>query len=197
MVAPVRQAVELLPILPGCSLMVAVLRYSAAARGLHWLVVLLLTVSIPAGVWMIYFEPADEAFKLRLYNIHESLGVLVFVLVLLRLLVRWLRPPPPLPPGTPMPIRLAAHATHVALYGLLLVQPVLGFLGTNAWGFPLRWFGLFTIPAPIGREVALAPVLSALHWWGAVCLLLLIGGHLAGVVYHTLIRRDGLLRRML
>lgn len=177
--------------------MTSIRRYTAPARAMHWLVVLILAVSIPVGLWMVYLEPADEAFKLRLYNIHESLGVTVFVVVVLRLIYRRLVPPPPLPEGTPALIHLAAGVTHMALYALLLIQPVLGFLGTNAWGFPFRWFGLFGVPSPIGRQETLAPILSALHWWGAAALILLVGGHLTGVAYHMLIRRDGLLRRML
>jgi len=50
---------------------------------------------------------------------------------------------------------------------------------------------------PFGKDEALAKTLSLLHWCGAIALVLLIAAHLSGVVYHTLIRRDGLLRRML
>lgn len=172
-------------------------RYAPAARAMHWLTAAIIAVVIVMGVWIAYFEPADEPFKLRLYNVHESLGVVVFVLSLARLAYRLGHPAPPLPPETPGPIRLAAHATHVALYVLLLVMPVLGFLATNAWGFPLTVFGVLPLPAPYGKNEALANVLSALHLTGAIAIVLLIGGHIAGVVYHTFIRRDGLLRRMI
>lgn len=153
-------------------------------------------VIITAGMWMVYFEPADQAFKLRLYNLHESLGVTVFVLALARIVYRRVNPPPPLPPDTPALVRLAAHVTHVALYALLLLMPVIGFLATNAWGFPLSLFGVLPLPSPIGKNEALAQWLSLFHFSGAISIILLIGGHLAGVVYHTFIRRDGLLKRM-
>jgi cytochrome b561 len=177
--------------------MTSVSRYAASSRWLHWLTVLLLLVIIPVGIWIRLFEPADQAFKLRLYNVHESLGVLVFVLVLVRIANRWLNPPPPLPADLPALMRLAAHTTHIGLYVLLVLMPVTGFLATNAWGFPLSVFNVLPIPSPVGKDEALAKVLSFLHWCGAITIGLLILAHLGGVVHHTLIRRDGLLRRML
>ena len=172
-------------------------RYAPSSRAFHWLTSVLVAVVIFFGVWIKYFEPAEQAFKLRLYNIHESFGVVVFLIVVLRLLNRWRRPPPPLPADTPGVIRAAAHTSHALLYVLLLLMPVVGFLATNAWGFPLTVFGVVPLPAPYGKDEELAKLLSFLHWCGAITLILLIGAHLMGVVYHTFIRRDGLLRRML
>ncbi|MET0542368.1 MAG: cytochrome b/b6 domain-containing protein [Variovorax sp.] len=177
--------------------MTSVSRYAASSRWLHWLTALLLLFIIPLGIWIAFFEPADEGFKLRLYNLHESLGVLVFVLVLLRIVNRLRNPPPPLPDDMPGWMRFAAHATHYGLYALLFLMPLTGFLATNAWGFPLSWFGVLPIPSPVGKDEALARTLSFLHWCGAITIGLLILGHLAGVVHHTFVRRDGLLRRML
>jgi len=172
-------------------------RYAPSSRWLHWLTAVLVVVVIVFGIWIRYFEPANEAFKLRLYNIHESFGVIVFVLTLIRVVNRWRHPPPPLPPDTPAVIRLAAHTSHMALYALLLLMPVIGFLATNAWGFPLSVFGVLPLPVPLGKDEDLAKILSFLHWCGAITIVLLIGAHLMGVIYHTFIRRDGLLHRML
>ena len=178
--------------------MIGVDRYAASSRLLHWLTALLVVaVIIPLGIWIVYFEPKDEPFKLKLYNIHESCGVLVFVLTLARIWNRRRHPPPPLPLGTPPMVRLAAHVSHMSLYALLVIMPVLGFLATNAWGFPLKVFDVLPLPAPFGKDEDLAKVLSFLHWCGAIALVSLIAAHLSGVVYHTFIRRDGLLQRML
>ncbi|RZI71377.1 MAG: cytochrome b [Variovorax sp.] len=177
--------------------MTPVSRYAASSRWLHWLTALLLVAVIPLGIWIGFFEPADQGFKLRLYNLHESLGVLVFLLVLLRIVNRRRNPPPPLPGDMPALMRFAAHATHIGLYALLILMPLTGFFATNAWGFPLSLFGVLPIPSPLGKDEAIAKVLSLLHLCGAVAIGLLILGHLAGVVHHTFIRRDGLLRRML
>ena len=158
-------------------------RYVAPARWLHWLTAGAIVVILITGFWMTFFEPADKAFKLRLYNIHESFGVTVFALTLARLWVRWRNPPPPLPADLPAVMKLGAAVNHAALYVLLIVQPVVGFLNTNAWGFPLAWFGL-------------VPILSQLHWLGALAMLALLGMHVAAVVFHTFIRKDGMFARM-
>jgi cytochrome b561 len=172
-------------------------RYGLAARFFHWATALLVLVMFVFGIWISKFEPKDEAFKLQLYNIHESFGILLFVLVLLRLLVRFGNPPAPLE-DQPALIRFGAHANHLLLYVLLLVQPVLGFLDTNAWGFPVKWFGLFAVPSPIGKqEEAVAQQLSNAHYFVAIALVALIAMHLLGAAYHGIIRRDGVVRRMI
>ncbi len=172
-------------------------RYGLAARFFHWATALLVLVMIMLGVWITKFEPKDEAFKLQLYNLHESFGVLLFMLVLVRLLVRFGNPPAALE-HQPALVRIGAHANHFLLYVILLVQPVLGFLDTNAWGFPVKWFGLFTIPSPIGKqEEAVAQQLSDAHYFAAIALVALVTLHILGAAYHGIVRRDGVARRMI
>jgi cytochrome b561 len=171
--------------------------YPPLARKLHWATAILVVIMVVLGFWITWFEPKDETLKFALYDVHESIGVLVFVLVLARLLRRIADPPAPLPPTVPKVLRVVAHANHLLLYALLLLQPVLGFLATNAWGFPFRWARLLPIPSPLGKDEALAPVLSDLHLVGAILLLLLIGAHLGGAFFHGIIRRDGIVQRML
>ena len=79
---------------------------------------------------------------------------------------------------------------------MLIAQPAVGFLATNAHGFPLDWFGLGTAPSPVGESPALAETLSAIHYWLAWAVLALVGLHVAGVLYHRVIRHDGVLARM-
>jgi cytochrome b561 len=172
-------------------------RYPPLARKLHWATAVLVAIMIVLGFWITWFEPKNEAFKFALYDMHESTGALLFVLVLARLARRISDPPTPLPPAVPQLFRVAAQANHLLLYAMLLLQPVLGFLATNAWGFPFRWARLLPIPSPLGKNEALAPVLSDLHLAGAILLLLLIGAHLGGAFFHGVIRRDGIVQRML
>jgi cytochrome b561 len=173
------------------------MRYTRTARWLHWSTVAALLIVATLGVWIGWAAPEDEALKLRLYNIHESIGLLLWPLTLFRLCWRWGHKPPPALPQ-PAVLNAVARAVHAALYAMLLTMPVVGFLATNAWGFPLRIFGLIPVPSPLGREEAWAPLLTALHGWMALGLGLLVLAHAgAALVWHGAIRRDGLLRRML
>ncbi|HEY3846291.1 MAG TPA: cytochrome b/b6 domain-containing protein [Acetobacteraceae bacterium] len=124
-------------------------RYSTAARWFHWITVALLLVLATIGIWGTSFAPKDEALKDLLFDIHESTGVALFVIVALHVLRRLANPLAPLPPRLPRTVRLAARTNHALL---LVVQPVIGFLDTNAWGFPVTWARLVPIPSPIGHE---------------------------------------------
>ena len=172
-------------------------RYPPLARKLHWATAALVAAMFVLGLWITYFEPKDEGLKFALYDMHESTGAMVFVLMLARLVRRMADPPAPLPRTVPTVLRIAAYTNHLLLYAVLLMQPVLGFLATNAWGFPLHWARLVPIPSPLGKDERLAPILSDLHWYGAALLLLLIGAHLGGAIFHATIRRDGVAQRML
>jgi cytochrome b561 len=177
--------------------MTEIRRYTAPARLLHWLTAMLVLAIAVLGIWITQFDPAPDALKFRLYNIHESLGIIVLVVVLVRLVLRRLTPPPPLPAGTTAAVRQGSHAVHMALYAILIAQPVIGFIGTNAWGFPLSVFYVLPLPAPVAPSETLGQAMSAIHFWLALALGGLLVAHLGGVVVHTFIWKDRLLRRML
>ncbi|WP_419896507.1 cytochrome b [Roseomonas sp. USHLN139] len=172
-------------------------RYTALARLLHWATVLALILVGLLGLWLGWAAPEDEAFKLLLYNLHESIGLTLLPVTLLRLFWRLRHPPPPITPALPAPLHRVAWATHAALYALLLAMPVVGLLATNAWGFPLTAYGILPIPSPIGPDEALAPRLTALHGWMALALGGLVALHAAAALWHHRRRGDDTLRRML
>ncbi len=168
-------------------------RYKAVARSLHWIVAALVLLVWTMG-FMISFVREDV--KLNFYMVHESFGFLVLLIMLLRAGYRARNPPPEL---VPMPEwrRRAALYSHRALYTLLVLQPILGFLATNAHGFPLEWFWLVPIPSPIGEMPDLAPYLSIAHFVGGWTILTLVVLHVGAALTHHLFRRDGTLYRML
>jgi cytochrome b561 len=172
-------------------------RYDAAARTLHWLTVLLVAAMFVLGVSMVYLVPDSDPWSHRLFNTHESLGVVVLLVMLTRLAYRWGHPPAPLPAAVPRLFHHVGHANHVLLYALLLIQPVVGLLRDNADGFQVTWFERLPLPSLTGKNEALAHALSAVHWYGAVLIALLIGAHIVGALFHAIIRRDGVLQRML
>ena len=172
-------------------------RYTGVARLLHWITALGILIVAVLGIWIGFFDPKPDAFKYRLYNIHESIGITLLVITLIRLAWRIGHKPPPITPALPAPMALVAHATHYGIYALLIAMPVVGFLGTNAWGFPLSWFGLIPLPDPIGSNEALAPVFSTIHFWMALALGGLLGAHVGGALFHHFIRRDDTLKRMI
>jgi cytochrome b561 len=172
--------------------------YVPAQRRLHWIVAALVLLQLSVGVWIggTSREPANAELLGRLFAIHGGTGVLIFVLMIIRLQLRRQLGAPPAPPGTPEDVARLARLNHQAFYVLLLTLPVLGWFALGAAGFGLSLFGIVTLPSPIAENHATALVLGRIHGGLALVLAAAILAHLAGVVYHTFIRRDGLLKRM-
>ena len=171
-------------------------RYRLPARLLHWATAGLMLVVWPVGQVIDWVYEIEWAKTLG-YAVHENLAVIIWVLVLLRLAYRWLVPPPPLPADMPKVQQLVAHAVHAGLYLFLFLMPIIGFVATNAWGFPLDLFGVLPLPDPIGNNEAAGKVLSWVHEYGAYVLLGLIAAHVAGALFHHYVQKDGILKRML
>jgi cytochrome b561 len=159
---------------------------------MHWLVAVVVLLTWPLGM-VIKFVRDDV--KLDFYLLHESLGFLVVWLMLARIGIRLTSRVPNSAATGPMAV--AAHLVHAGLYLLLIMMPVSGFLATNAHGFPLVWFGLLPVWSPVGKAPEIAWFLSTLHQWSAWILFSLLVLHLAGVLFHHLVRRDDTLYKMI
>jgi cytochrome b561 len=172
----------------------SVLRYTRTAIALHWLIAAALLFQIAWGWWMQEIPKQPPGVRADAFNLHKSIGLTIFALMTLRLGWRLRHPAPPLPP---MPRWQAALArcTHAGLYAALLIQPLVGYLGSVFSGYRVKYFGM-TLPAWGMKHDALKDVLSGTHLavsWLIVALVLL---HVAGAAKHAFVDRDGLLRRM-
>ena len=168
--------------------------YTWPARALHWGMAVLL-----AGLLALGFYLADLPFsprRLQLVAWHKWAGVTVFALVLVRLAWRFTHAPPPLPPGTAALVRRVSRLAHGALYGLMLLMPVSGWLMSSAKGVPTVWFGVLRLPDLLARDKALGDALQLLHETLAWTLCGLIALHVAAALKHHFVDRDGLLLRM-
>ena len=169
--------------------------YTAVAKSLHWLTALLILGMLALGFYMTDLPLSPD--KLQYYAWHKWAGVSVFLLVWLRLAWRLMFPPPALPAGLSSAMALAAHAGHWALYALMVVIPLTGWLMSSAKGFQTVWFGVLPLPDLLAKDKALGDQLAQLHWALNVGLLLLIAGHAAAALWHHLVHKDDTLRRML
>jgi cytochrome b561 len=128
--------------------------------------------------------------------IHKPLGMLILVLVALRLVNRLLRPPPPLPAAMPSLLRLAAHGSHVLLYGLMFALPLVGWAMLSAANYPITLVDPLHLPPIIPPSDALYSVLRPLHTVLALLLFAAFLAHLGAALTHALIFRDGVFRSM-
>jgi cytochrome b561 len=172
--------------------------YSVAARRFHWWTVLLVLTQIPLGLYMSYRGNALniwDGLTNALYSSHKSLGILIFLLVLARLLYRLSHGAPPDEPTLTWWQKAGAHFNHWALYLALLVVPVLGYIGISRYP-ALDIFGLFNLPGIVAPNQDAAARVFYWHWVGAVAIVLLIGMHVGAALFHYVIRKDGVVRRM-
>lgn len=173
--------------------------YSRTARLLHWLTVAAVFVMIPLGLAMTYrgntldiWDGVTDA----LYSSHKLIGFLVLWLSAGRLIYRLLHGAPPDEPTLEWWQKAGSHLVHWALYGLLLVVPLLGWIGVSL--FPaLTVFNLFDLPALAAPNEEAAKRVLFVHGWLAILLALLACGHIGAALFHYFIRKDGVLRRML
>jgi len=152
--------------------------YSRAQIALHWVIFLLIAFQFIAhepmsDAWHKVARGMDVAFN-PLVAAHVFGGLSVLVLLIWRLALRLTRGVPPLPAEEPPAMQMAAHVTHWALYALMVLVPVSG---------AVAWFGLVK-PAAEAHEVMKS------------ILLVVVGLHVLGALYHQFVLKTNLMDRM-
>jgi cytochrome b561 len=168
------------------------MRFTVVARSLHWTMAVMVIAMLFIGVFMVT-SIADFHF---LVTIHEPLGIAIFIFVLARIGWRLTHTPPPLPPGMNPLDRLTAKYSEWLLYALLICQPLIGWAMVSASGQPIVLFGSLYLPAIAPQNITLFANLLLAHIVAAYLLYLTFAAHLAGVLLHTIVIRDGVLDRM-
>lgn len=172
--------------------------WGGIARFLHWTMAALIIAMLIFGTIMVAWPDAELQRKFALYQWHKSLGFVVLGLLVLRALWRWVQPVPPLPPGSSRFIRRASALSHGALYALMLIMPVTGYLmsSTNTLGVPTRIFGVVDVPHLLGPDARLEALFKTMHAWSATALMVLVAVHVLAALKHAVIDRDGVWTRM-
>jgi len=169
--------------------------YPPTSKWLHWLIAVCVLTTAPVAIAMVRVAPGPT--QDALYNFHKSLGVLLLLLMLLRLINRIVVGAPPPEPGIERWHKAMSSAVHGLLYVLLLAMPIVGWVANSAYGAPTPFFGLFTLPKLVADNKDLATTLFALHRWVGFLVILLVVMHIGGALYHYIVRRDLVLHRML
>jgi cytochrome b561 len=170
--------------------------YDRVAQGLHWLVAGLAVVVVGLGLAMTG-EPRESDPRNTLLLLHRSVGLTILAAMLLRLAWRLRHRPPPLPASLAPFERAAAHANHYLLYTILIAMPLAGWINAAAAGHSVSFFGLGAIPPLLPENGRLAQWAIALHLTGQYLLYLFVAVHVAGALYHLIVKRDEVFRRML
>jgi cytochrome b561 len=167
-------------------------QFAALSRLLHWTMAVMVLTMLGIGVAMV----ASLAEYHVLVSIHRPLGIAILILVVVRFVNRLLNRPPPFPAMMPRAERLAATASEYTMYGLMFVQPLVGWGMLSAARYPVVLFGPVHLPFILPHDAMLYAVLRKAHTVLGYFLFLTILAHVAAILWHTLIVRDGMLTRM-
>lgn len=167
-------------------------RYNAVARALHWIIAALIIGNLAGGLLHDALEDV-----INLMPLHKASGMTVLALSLVRIAWRFTWRAPAYPDGMSGLEILAAMATHLLFYGLMLAMPVTGWIMASAGKYPLSWFGLFDLPKlPVTREDPLYEIGHEGHELLGWVFLALVALHLVAALRHHFILKDNVLRRM-
>ena|SRR5439155_13517825 len=170
-------------------------RYGAVAQATHWVTALLVLVAFiygPEGSEQRVYSPAGDFDR----QLHESLGLCVLALAVMRLLWRTLDTPPESPQG-PRWMGIAAKAVQGALYLLLFALPLTAVTGAWLEGHPLTLLAGVEIPSLLGLSHDAGVAVATIHTWLGDAILWLAGSHALAALFHHFVLRDAVFASML
>jgi cytochrome b561 len=170
-------------------------RWGAIAQSFHWIIVALILTQFVLATQ--YDRLPLGMAKLAVIARHKSVGVTIFGLAILRLAWRLMNPTPLLPNTLKPYERVLANITHFALYALILVMPITGWIMSSARNFPVSWFNLFQLPDLVAPSRPLYDLMHATHGILAWTLVGVATLHVLAAIKHHFILKDDTLRRML
>ena len=167
--------------------------HGPSARLLHWLAVL----AVAAAYFTGYFNQIFTESEFFAIGPHRQIGIFILILTAIRFLWRSQYRMPIAAQPLPRTIHALSNATQSLLYVCLILQPLVGWLRTNAKGPDVVLLGVIRLPRLVPQDLLLADTARVWHAMIGLTFAVLIGLHVAGALYHHFVRRDGLLLAML
>ena len=168
-------------------------RYGPGAVVFHWIVAALIVFL--GGLGLLFDDIPRQARPFWI-NVHGCVGLVYLALVIGRLAWRATHRPPDLPPDIGEFDRRSSLAVHHLLYALMLVIPLFGIVA-YVWHGRVFDYGLFQLNFGVAMNRGVFHPAEFVHQWLAYALFGLAGLHAAAALYHHIVRRDGILMRML
>ena len=170
-------------------------RFGLVSISVHWLSAVVIFGLFGVGYWMVDLSYYSDWYRTAPHY-HQSVGLLLLLLSLFRILWKFISPNPKLIANSETE-RMAAHAGHYVLYLLLLVILFSGYLISTADGRGIDVFNWFTLPS-LGELFSNQEDLAGdIHKYVAYALMGFVALHILAALKHHFINKDNTLRRML
>ncbi|NLS13429.1 cytochrome b [Vibrio sp. SM6] len=167
--------------------------YHGIAKSLHWLSALAVFSLFGLGLWMMDLSYYSQWYQIA-PNWHRSIGILLAIATLMRLVCKWMLPSPAIE-GALFEKRLAISAHHL-MYLLLGVMFVSGYLISTSDGRPIQVFNWFSVPSLGELFDNQSDIAGAIHFYAAWSLIGLASLHALAALKHHFINKDNTLRKM-
>ncbi len=169
-----------------------VTEYGIISKALHWLSAAILFIQIPLGFYLVDLDFGDQ--RITIEDIHVTLGLTVFYIIIIRLINNILNPTPKLDPSIFKGQRFLAKMNHVLLYIAILSITISGILKKLFNGETLT---ILFKEIEINENFDLADQFYEIHILANYTLIGLIVLHISAVIVHKLFFGDNLLKRIL
>ncbi|WP_456385573.1 cytochrome b [Profundibacter sp.] len=168
-------------------------RYHPVLVTLHWLLAALVLGGLVMGGQVLAKTPNTDPAKLFSLKMHMSIGIVILVLMLLRLVIRFATQKPPHADIGNDLLNKGGVGAHYMLYAMVIAMGASGLAIANIAGLPaIVFFGSGeALPADFND---IAP--RAAHGILALVLKLVIAAHVLAALYHQYVRKDSLFSRM-
>lgn len=171
-------------------------RYGIISIILHWIFAIAVYAMFGLGLWMVTLSYYDGWYH-QAPELHKSIGVLLMMGLVIRVIWRHISPPPAAPKTHSKFTRISAVAAHITLYALLFALLISGYLISTAEGKPISVFGIFDVPATLADAGSQADIAGVIHLWLAWSVVILSVLHGLAALKHHFIDKDDTLKRML
>lgn len=169
--------------------------FASTTVALHWIVALGIIFMIPFGIWL-DGQPDGDAKTARV-SLHVSIGLVVLIAGLLRLIWRMYNGLPRPAGNYPSWQQRTARVVHIILLIAPIYMPVGGIMFALGKGYAIALFGLQFVSATSAPPAGLEPIAHIMHGLGGLIVGLIVLLHVVGALKHQFIDRDGTMRRML
>ncbi len=168
--------------------------FGSLAKFLHWLVAVLVIAMLVFGFFL---ESFSSSAKPAMIALHKSIGLSILILIVLRLIWRFMNKQPEYPLTIPLWEQICAHFVHYLFYIILILMPMTGWLMSSWGGHPVEFWSLWNWQLPLSINRTLAAYFFTLHKIIAYIIIALLAVHVLAALKHHFIGKNNLLRRML
>jgi len=171
-------------------------KYGTISKILHWSIAVLILTLIALGWYMTsldYYHP----WRYRTLSLHKSIGVVVFILFIIKILWMINSPTPKISRDLKKWERIAAWIVHKFLFSIIFILPVTGYIISTSSGNSISFFGLFEIPPFIKADDNIRDFSEEIHEITAYTGLAIIILHIAAAFKHHFKDKDDTLKKML